>query len=175
LPGVSDKGAPIVIYGDSDGEKDVLTTYQELKKWRYKKVAILENGFDDWIKQGRPTASGPAADKIVYTRKLKKGAIPRAEFVKLEQDRGNVTLLDVRSPKETSKGTLQGDGALAIPLDDIVANLDKLPKGGAIVAYCSNGIRAEMAYETLKNNGYEDVRFLNETLAVKSDGSYRIE
>ena len=175
LPGVSDKGAPIIVYGDSDASKDALTAYQELKKWRYKKVAILEGGFDDWTQQGRPTASGPAADKIVYTRKLKKGAIPSADFVKLEQNRGSVTLLDVRSAKETGKGTLQGEGTLAIPLDDIVANLDKLPKSGEIVTYCSNGIRAEMAYETLKNHGYENVRFLNETLAVKSDGSFRIE
>ncbi len=112
LPGVSDKGATVVVYGNGDDDKDALTAYQELKKWRYKKVAILEGGFDEWSKQGRPMASGPAADKIVYTRKLKNGAIPRAEFEKLEQDRGNVTLLDVRSAKETSKGTLQGKGAL---------------------------------------------------------------
>ena len=32
-----------------------------------------------------------------------------------------------------------------------------------------------MAYETLKNSGFQNVRFLSETLAVKGDGSYRIE
>ncbi len=175
LPGVSDKGAPIFVYGNSDSGKDVLTAYRELRKWRYKKVAILAGGFDDWTKQGRPTASGPAADKVVYTRAIKKGSIPRAEFVKLEENRDNVILLDVRSTQEASTGTLRGKGALAIPLDDIIANLDKLPKSGAIVAYCTNGKRAEMAYETLKNKGYENVRFLNETLAFKPDGSYQIE
>ena len=175
LPGVSDKRAPIMLYGNSENGKDVLTAYKELRKWKYKSVAIIEGGLTDWVKDGRPTAKGPARDKIVYTRKLKKGAIPRAEFEKLEKQRTNVTLIDVRSSKENGKGTLKGKGALAIPLDDFDANLDKLPKSGEIVTYCSNGIRAEMAYEYLKNKGYDKVRFLNETLAVKPDGSYRID
>ncbi len=175
LPGVSDKSAPIMLYGDSDDGTDVLAAYKELKKWKYKSVAIIEGGFTDWVKAGKPTATGSAADKIVYVRKLKKGAIPRAEFAKLEKERVDVTLIDVRSTKETAKGTLKGKGTLAIPLDDIEANLDKLPKTSQIVTYCSNGIRSEMAYETLKNKGYDKVRFLNETLVVKADGSYRIE
>ncbi len=175
LPGVSDRKAPIIVYGNSDMGKDVLSANKEIKKWGYKSVAILEGGFEDWIKQGRPVDSGAAGQKIVYTRKLKKGAVPRSEFAKLEKGREHVALVDVRTPKETSKGTLKGKGALAIPLDELEANLDKLTKREEIVTYCSNGIRAEMAYEVLKSKGFEKVRFLNETLAIKTDGSYSIE
>jgi len=175
LPGVSDKRAPIILYGGSDGGDDVLAAYKELNKWKYSGVAILEGGFDAWMKQGRPTASGPAQTQIAYVRKLKKGAIPRDEFVKLVKSREDVTLLDVRSDKEAAKGTLKGDGAVHVPLDAIDANLAKLPKTGEIVAYCSNGIRSEMAYEALKNKGYANVRFLNETLKIGPDGSYEFE
>ncbi len=173
LPGVSDKAAPILLYGNMDSGQDVLTAYKELMKWRYKNVAIIEGGFDDWVRNDRPSASGPAEDTIAYVRKLKEGAIPRAEFVKIEKERANVTLLDVRSNKEIATGTLRD--ALAIPLDDLEGSRDKLPKRGEIIAYCSNGIRSEMAYELLKKKGFQNVRFLNETLVIKPDGSYRIE
>ena len=127
------------------------------------------------MRDGRPTVSGPAETQIAYVRKLKKGAIPRDEFVKLADSRQNVTLVDVRSDKEAAKGTLQGNGAVHIALDAIDASLAKLPKTGEVVTYCSNGIRSEMAYEALKTKGYTNVRFLNETLKFTPDGGYAFE
>ncbi len=170
LPGVSDMGAPIILYGNSDTEKTVLRAYKELKKWQYKNVAILEDGFDDWIKENRATVAGPAPQKITYVRKLQKGAIPREEFAKLEKARINVAFLDVRSAKEAAQGVLKG--AIHIPLDDLEANLGKLPKSGELITYCSNGIRSEMGYELLQNKGFNKVRFLNETVMINPDGSY---
>ena len=93
----------------------------------------------------------------------------------LEKSRQQVLLVDVRTNKEASKGTLKGQGTLHIPLDAIETNLDQLPKDPKIVTYCSNGIRSEMAYETLKNQGYQKVSFLNEMLKFKPDGSFRFE
>ncbi len=175
LPGVSDKRAPIYLYGNDPNDADVLAANKELRKWGYKAVAVIEQPFAQWVADGRPTATGPAKTEIAYVRKLKKGAIPRQEFVNLEKSRENVVLVDVRSDKEASKGTLKGQGALHIPLDAVEANLDKLPKGKRIVTYCSNGIRSEMAYEALKNKGYTKVTFLNETLKFKPDGSFQFD
>jgi rhodanese-related sulfurtransferase len=175
LPGVSDKNAPIFLYGNTEDSKDALKAFLELKKWKYKKMAIIEGGFLGWVAAGLPTETGPAADRIVFERKLKKGAIPRKEFVELEKSRLNVALLDVRSPKEVAMGTLQGEGALAIPLDEVEAQLDRLPRDKEIVAYCSNGIRSEMVYRTLMSRGFAKVRFLNETVHIEPDGSYRFE
>lgn len=175
LPGVSDSRAPIILYANSDLGQDILAAYGELKKWQYKNVVIVEGGFKAWTRQNLPTETGPAADKIIYVRKLRKGAVSGEEFATLEKSRADVILVDVRSPQETAMGTLKGNGAIAIPLDDIDANLDKLPRGAQIITYCSNGIRSEMAYEVLKNKGYDKVRFLNETVALTPEGGYRIE
>ena len=84
-------------------------------------------------------------------------------------------LVDVRSPRETAKGTLKGKGAMAIPLDKLEANAKELPKDRRIVTYCSNGIRSEMAYELLKSKGYTKVGYLNETIGFNPDGSFTIE
>jgi rhodanese-related sulfurtransferase len=175
LPGVSDMGAPILLYGNGDLDLQVLDAYAELRKWGYKDVAILEGGFDSWLKQGRVTASGPAGRAITYVRKLKPGAIAPENFVQLEKSRKDVLLVDVRAPQETAKGTLKGEGAIAIPLDQIEGNLAKLPKDKEIVTYCSNGIRSEMAFELLKSKGYNRVEFLNETIAIDPAGEYRLE
>ncbi len=170
LPGVADKGAPIILYSDSHDSEDVLTAYGELKKYRYKNVAILEGGFEGWLTAGHPTASGPAKEEITYVRKLKKGAVPPKEFAKLEESRDDVVFVDVRTAKEASAGVL--DGAVQMPLDAIDDKAATLPRDKEIITYCSNGIRSEMAYEALKSKGFDNVRFLNETIDVKADGSW---
>lgn len=171
LPGVSDKRAAIFLYSDRQDDPDVLAAFKELKKWRYKNVAIIEGGFEGWVKAGLPVASGPAATKITYVRQLVEGAVPAEEFAKLEKHRTGVTFVDVRSDKEVARGMLKG--AVHIPLDAIEEKALSLPKDGRIIAYCSNGIRAEMAYEVLKRKGFKNVRFLNQTLKVNKDGSYQ--
>jgi rhodanese-related sulfurtransferase len=172
LPGVADMAAPIIVYGDSDKGADVLTAYAELKKYQYKNAAILGGGFANWTAKGLPTETGAAATNIAYTKKLKKGAISPEEFQKVATS-GGVVLVDVRDDKEVAGGLIKG--AVHLPLDKLQTDSSKLSKDKEIVTYCSNGIRSEMAYEFLKKNGYEKVRFLNETLAVKPDGSYQFE
>jgi rhodanese-related sulfurtransferase len=173
LPGVTDMAAPIIVYGDSDSGQDVLTAYGELKKYQYKNVSILRGGFGEWTRLGLPTETGAAATQISYVKKLKEGAIASEEFAKLVANRGDTVLLDVREDKETAAGMLPG--ALHIGIDALQADPSKLPKGKPIVAYCSNGIRSHMAYQFLKKNGFGDVRFLNDSLTVKADGSYLFE
>jgi rhodanese-related sulfurtransferase len=176
LPGVADKKAPIILYGDTDYSRDVLTAYVELKKWKYKKVSILKGGFNQWVDAGRPVTSGDLATTIDYEKKLAKGAIPPKEFIQLVESRkDDAILVDVRSPEEIDGGTLQGPGTKAIPLDNLDQNLGELPKDHRIVAYCSNGIRAEMAYELLRKQGYPQVAFLNETLEIDKDGDYTLQ
>jgi rhodanese-related sulfurtransferase len=48
-----------------------------------------------------------------------------------------------------------------------------LPKDKEIIIYCANGIRAEMAYETLNNMGLK-TRFLNETITIDKQGNYKL-
>lgn len=173
LPGVADMAAPIVVYGDSETSQDVLTAYGELKKYQYKNAAILKGGYAEWTKLGLPSESGPATSQISYVKKLKPGAVPREEFAKLVDSRGDAILVDVREDKEVADGKLPG--ALHISIDKLQADPSVLPKDKPVITYCSNGIRSEMAYDFLKKNGFEQVRFLNESLVVKKDGSYVFE
>lgn len=81
-----------------------------------------------------------------------------------------MTFVDVRQMPEIKDGMVKG--AVHIPLDSLPNNLDKLPKDSEIVTYCVNGIRAEMAYQMLKKAGFDKIRFLDEVIEFKPDGSF---
>lgn len=172
LPGVTDKRAPIVVYADKHTDKSALVAYKQLRDWGYGNASILTGGFNDWVEKSYPVASGPAATEIKYTKKLVKGAIPPQEFATLVKSREGVVFLDVRTDAEVAKlGMLTG--ATHIPLDNLEANLAEVPKDKEIITYCENGIRAEMAYEALKEKGYR-VRFFNEAVTFDKDGNYQL-
>jgi rhodanese-related sulfurtransferase len=69
-------------------------------------------------------------------------------------------LLDVREAAEVeADGYIEG--AVNIPVRDLLANLDKLPaKDQPIVIYCASGHRGGMTLATLKLLGYTNVRNL---------------
>lgn len=172
LPFLSDKKAPIILYGDGSRSENVLSAFKELIAWRYKKVVVLNGGFDAWLAKKFPTETGAAGTKIVYVKKLVKGAISPAEFRKL-QGSGGAVILDIRTKKETSRGKIKN--AISIPCDQLEANLDKLSKSDRIIVHCSTGVRAQIAYNLLKNKGFTNVGFLNSIITIDSSGNYRIE
>ena len=67
-------------------------------------------------------------------------------------------LVDVREAGELEGGFIEG--AIHIPVRDIMKNLDVLPMDQPIVIYCGSGHRAGMVVAALKVLGYEDVRNL---------------
>ncbi|EGR0268269.1 CoA-disulfide reductase [Vibrio alginolyticus] len=63
-------------------------------------------------------------------------------------------LLDVRNPGELeSVGYLEG--AINIPVDQLRRRMHELPKDKEIVIYCQVGLRGNLAYRQLVNNGYK--------------------
>lgn len=171
LPGVSDMRAPIVVYADSHTSKDALLAYKELRDWGYTGVTVLKGGFKGWQLAGLETVEGPATTKIVYEKKLAPGAVSPEEFVALEKSRDGVLFIDVRTEQETANGALKG--ARLIPLDKLEGAAGELPKDKELIVYCANGIRAEMAYETLNKQGFK-VRFLNEAITIDKQGNYKL-
>lgn len=169
LPGVTDQRAPIIVYADSHTSKAALLAYKELRTWGYGKTTILRDGFAGWQAAGLPTASGPAGTEIVYVKKLAPGAISPQEFTGIYSQ---ATLLDVRTDEEVAQtGLISGAQHVALEkLEDAAAGL---PKDREILIYCANGIRAEMAYQTLKGMGIAS-RFLNETVTINKDGSFKL-
>ena len=172
LPGVSDLRAPIVVYANSHTDRDAIVAFKEIRKWGYKNTSILNGGMKKWSAAGKPTATGDTATKIVFVKKLPKGAIKPAEFIKFAKAGSGKTILDVRSDFEVEK-----NGAIAgsthIPLDNLDGKMASLSKDTEILIYCENGIRAEMAYESLTKGGYK-ARFLNETPQFDGKGGFTL-
>lgn len=171
LTGVTDMRAPVVVYADSHTSKETLLAYKELRNWGYSGATVLYQGFSGWQEARLPTAQGAAATEIVYQKKLAPGAIAPEEFTALENSRKEVYFIDVRTDKETATGMLKG--ARHIPLEKLEDVAADLPKDKEIIIYCANGIRAEMAYETLNNMGLK-TRFLNETITIDKQGNYKL-
>ncbi|MCG6200113.1 FAD-dependent oxidoreductase [Psychromonas antarctica] len=62
-------------------------------------------------------------------------------------------LLDVRNPDELqNEGYIAG--AINIPVDELRQRMGELPKDKEIVIYCQVGLRGNVAYRQLVNNGY---------------------
>ena len=100
----------------------------------------------------------------------KKYDIIQAQPLYLKQA-GSALLIDVRTDQEASTGVIRGARHIALEkLEDVAA---ELPNDREVLIYCANGIRAEMAHETLNRAGIRN-RYLNETVFIKQDGSYRI-
>ncbi|WP_420919376.1 rhodanese-like domain-containing protein [Vibrio furnissii] len=63
-------------------------------------------------------------------------------------------LLDVRNPGELeSVGFIKN--AINIPVDQLRHRMDELPKDKEIVIYCQVGLRGNVAYRQLVNNGFK--------------------
>ena len=67
--------------------------------------------------------------------------------------RAEFHLLDVREDDEWAAGHI--DGAQHIPLGELSARLDELPRERTIVAVCRSGGRSEAAVRGLRKLGYE--------------------
>ncbi len=64
-------------------------------------------------------------------------------------------LLDVRSPAEFQSGF--APGAKLIPVGELAARIDELPRDKVIVAYCRSGARSGSAVGSLKAAGFQAV------------------
>lgn len=170
LPGVSDMRAPVIVYADSHTSKEALLAYKELRNWGYGGTTVLRDGFSGWQTAGLPEETGPAATQIVFQKKLAPGAIAPEEFVTLQQSGDGVLIIDVRTDQEVASGLIAG--ARHIPLEKLEDVTSELSGDQEVLIYCANGIRAEMAHQTLNAKGIKN-RFLNETVTIAKDGSYK--
>ncbi len=171
LPGVADKKAPIIMYANTHVDPELLTAFNELRSWGYGSVSVIRDGFNGWTAAGLPTANASLADTIEYERQLAPGAMKPAEFAAMSFPSDSMQVLDVRSADEAAAGMIPG--AVHIGLDNLEAEMGQLDKSQPLVIHCSTGVRAQMAYLILKDEGF-DVSFLNETMEIGEDGSYEI-
>lgn len=83
--------------------------------------------------------------------------IPQISGGWVERHADEVTVLDVRDADEAKSDPLPFGGALAIPLDQLTAKLDNIPRSRPVVSVCRSGKRSAQAVVILKKNGFTDV------------------
>lgn len=164
--------APIIVY-DGRGGADAKAAARALVKAGQSNVQVMEQGLLGWQSAGYAIESGaPALTKVAYVPKPRPGSIPAAEFTKLAQATPtDVLILDVRNQDEANTGMIKG--AVLIPDEELQARMGELPKDKRIIAHCSTGIRAEMAYHKLKDAGYK-AGFLNAEIDIAKNGSFKV-
>jgi NADPH-dependent 2,4-dienoyl-CoA reductase/sulfur reductase-like enzyme/rhodanese-related sulfurtransferase len=84
---------------------------------------------------------------------LIKGDSTAIHFDEIDNLTEDQLLLDVRNPGELQNGYIPG--AVNIPVDQLRQRMDELPKDKEIIIYCQVGLRGNVAYRQLVNNGYK--------------------
>jgi rhodanese-related sulfurtransferase len=73
--------------------------------------------------------------------------------------RDRVTIIDTRTPAEYDAWHIPE--AILIPYTELRQRLDEVPRDKPVYTYCRSGFRSYIAYEVLKQNGFDDVAFLS--------------
>ncbi len=164
----ADKSAPIILYSDNMNED----AFKTVRGWGYRETTLLRGGLEAWKQLKGQIALGDLKTVISYVPKPRPGEISIEEFKMIaENGSPDKVILDVRDTDEAMNGMLKD--AINIPAGQIKNRLTELPKGKEIITHCTTGIRAEMAYDDLKENGIK-ARFLNAVIQVDKDGKYEI-
>ena len=98
---------------------------------------------------------------------------PRQVWEALRED-PKAQLVDVRTDAEWAAGHLRG--AVHVPVDDLRARWETLPRDRRIAVHCKSGFRAHLALRILRERGFQDV--VNVTggwLAMQAAGGFGVE
>ena len=71
---------------------------------------------------------------------------------------GEAVLLDVRAAEE--REFLRFPFALEIPVNELPARLNEIPRDKLVVTFCSGGDRANVAFAYLHAQGFENIRIM---------------
>jgi rhodanese-related sulfurtransferase len=108
-----------------------------------------------------PKSAPDAGVRVVVPKPIKKlNAVEFKTALKKARDANRFTLVDVREPKETAGGAVQG--AVLMPIDSGIFGRDhaKIAKDRPVLIYCAAGRRATRAGEMLSQEGWKDVSVL---------------
>jgi NADPH-dependent 2,4-dienoyl-CoA reductase/sulfur reductase-like enzyme/rhodanese-related sulfurtransferase len=83
------------------------------------------------------------------------GKVDNVTYAQFREMKGDVTILDVRTPEEIAYGAVHGH--INIPVDDLRERISEVPKGRPVVVYCAVGVRAYIASRILMQAGYDRV------------------
>ena len=76
---------------------------------------------------------------------------PAVDFKELKTK--GAVIVDVRTPGEFSQGHVKG--SINIPLQNLAAQANKIPKGKPVITCCASGMRSASGKSMLNNLGFE--------------------
>jgi rhodanese-related sulfurtransferase len=159
-----DRKAHLVLYSQDTNFSALAPVVTEILSWGYKHVNILDGGYAGWLKKDGAIQKDRVRTKIYYLPRPHPGEIVGDEFMNVVNAKPeDKVILDVRTAEESALGMI--DGAVNIPVDELQGRMAELPQDKEIIAHCRTGLRAEMGYTILRNNGFKS-RFLNDKVAV---------
>jgi phage shock protein E len=115
-------------------------------------------------------STGPAPDGVQSTRLPADIDVAAAANLR---GRGDVVMLDVRTPEEYAQGHIPG--VTLIPLDQVGNRLAEIPKDKTIVVTCRSGNRSAQAAQLLRQKGYENVHNMLGGFAAWENAGYPVE
>jgi glyoxylase-like metal-dependent hydrolase (beta-lactamase superfamily II)/rhodanese-related sulfurtransferase len=101
---------------------------------------FLERGMLEWKAAGLPVASVPQMSVYELNEWLDEGR--------------DVVVVDVREPSEWREGHVEG--ALHLPMLEIVKRLEELPAGRPKAVMCAGGLRSSTVVSALERHGVRD-------------------
>ena len=138
-------GGPLVLVLPEPIEDNLVVAVEQLFRIGYDRIlGALDGGLEAWQEAGGPTAAYP-----VTSGRATRQAIA---------DDDDPLLLDVRDAYEVREDGAIPD-AIELPMDDLSARLDTLPRGRPITVMCRSGSRASIAASMLDAAGF-DVRLV---------------
>jgi thiosulfate/3-mercaptopyruvate sulfurtransferase len=174
----------VVVYDDRGGIYAARLWFV-LNVFGHSNVALLDGGWTQWVKEGRPTSTDavevPAPGAGMFTARLNTAMVATAAEVVAAIDKKGVKILDARTPAEIAGTDLRGikrGGAVpsAVPLywEDTLnlpartfksrAEIEKVyadagvGAGDDVIIYCQVGMRASHDAFTLALLGRTKVR-----------------
>jgi NADPH-dependent 2,4-dienoyl-CoA reductase/sulfur reductase-like enzyme/rhodanese-related sulfurtransferase len=86
--------------------------------------------------------------------------------VKAKLDGGDdFILLDVRTKKEWEEKRIEAPQVKFLPVQELRARLDELPKDAEIVVFCRSSVRAYQSQRILEGAGFKKVKFMDGSIA----------
>ena len=162
-----DRKAYIILYSENTDLDKLAPVVKEISTWGYKRLFILDGGYKGWLASDGPIQKDLVRTVIFYLPRPHPGEITGDEFMNIVNNQPDKKLiLDVRTEIETVGGMLPG--AINIPVDQLQARVSELPKDKEIITHCRTGLRAEMAYNILRNAKL-NARFLNDKVEILED------
>ena len=178
----------IVIVYDSSGGLWASRLFWALEYFGHEDVHILDGGFPNWVRAGRPVSTTrPEPAKGLFRYTIRPELLADSMYVKRNLDNDQVQVIDTRSAAEYAgidirtrrAGHLPGavhiewkqnlgksNRFLSMLELEETYDSENIDKSKTQVTYCLAGVRAAHTYFVLRSLGYENVKLFDESWIV---------